>query len=93
MPRASTTTARLSATGLTTAPPCAFALLNYSGPGDANGDGKVDINDLTIVLSNYGRTGMKWTQGCMDGDPAGAVDINDLTIVLSNYGKVYGSSP
>ena len=72
--------------------PSAFALLNYSGPGDANGDGKVDINDLTIVLSNYGRTGMAWSQGCMDGDPTGAVDLNDLTIVLSNYGKVYGSS-
>ncbi len=28
------------------------------GPGDANGDGKVDINDLTIVLTNYGKTGM-----------------------------------
>ena len=24
-------------------------------PGDANGDGTVDINDLTIVLANYGR--------------------------------------
>ena len=26
-------------------------------PGDANGDGKVDINDLTIVLSDFGRSG------------------------------------
>ena len=25
-------------------------------PGDANLDGKVDINDLTIVLSNYGQS-------------------------------------
>ena len=24
--------------------------------GEFNGDGKVDINDLTIVLSNYGHT-------------------------------------
>ena len=24
--------------------------------GDFNGDGKVDINDLTIVLTNYGTT-------------------------------------
>ena len=26
-------------------------------PGDANLDGQVDINDLTIVLSNYGKIG------------------------------------
>ena len=26
-------------------------------PGDANGDGKVDINDLTIVLAHYNQTG------------------------------------
>jgi hypothetical protein len=25
-------------------------------PGDANGDGTVDINDLTIVLANFGTT-------------------------------------
>ena len=55
-------------------------------PGDANGDGRVDINDLTIVLSNFGQTGMAWSQGCMDGDPSGTVNMNDLTIVLSNYG-------
>ena len=27
-------------------------------PGDANRDGSVDINDLTIVLANYNRTGI-----------------------------------
>jgi T5SS/PEP-CTERM-associated repeat protein len=61
-------------------------------PGDANLDGRVDINDLTIVLTNYGRTGMTWTQGAMDGDPTGTVDINDLTIVLTDYGHTVGSS-
>jgi hypothetical protein len=58
-------------------------------PGDANGDGKVDINDLTIVLSSFGQTGCAWSQGCMDGDPTGKVDINDLTIVLSSFGTTY----
>ena len=52
-------------------------------PGDANVDGKVDINDLTIVLANYNQTGMTWAQGEFTGD--GTVDINDLTIVLANY--------
>jgi hypothetical protein len=61
-------------------------------PGDANEDGRVDINDLTIVLTNYGGTGYRWSQGAMDGDPTGAVDINDLTIVLSNYGQSVGAS-
>ena len=61
-------------------------------PGDANLDGRVDINDLTIVLANYGKLGLTWTQGSMDGDPNGAVDINDLTIVLANYGATAGAS-
>ena len=59
-------------------------------PGDANGDGRVDINDLTIVLANYGQNvGMSWYSGEFTGD--GTVDINDLTIVLANYGQgVFG---
>ena len=44
-----------------------FAL--HALPGDANGDGTVDVNDLTIVLSNFGSTGRAWSQGSMDGDP------------------------
>ncbi len=62
----------------------------WHDPGDAIGDGTVDINDLTIVLANYGRTGMAWSQGKFTGD--GTVDINDLTIVLANYGTTYGSA-
>ena len=60
-------------------------------PGDANLDGKVDINDLTIVLSHYNQTtGAAWATGDFNGD--GKVDINDLTIVLSNYNQSVGSS-
>jgi hypothetical protein len=58
-------------------------------PGDANLDGQVDVNDLTIVLANYNQTGMTWTQGEFTGD--GTVDINDLTIVLAHYGQGLGS--
>ena len=54
-------------------------------PGDANLDGQVDINDLTIVLAHYDRTGLAWAQGEFTGD--GTVDINDLTIVLARYGQ------
>ena len=59
-------------------------------PGDANFDGKVDINDLTIVLAHYGQTGATWAQGEFTGD--GTVDINDLTIVLAHYNDTAGSS-
>jgi hypothetical protein len=58
--------------------------------GDANGDGRVDINDLTIVLANFGQTGITWSQGEFTGD--GTVDINDLTIVLANFGQTAGAS-
>jgi hypothetical protein len=60
-------------------------------PGDAIGEGKVDINDLTIVLAHYGQSsGMSWSTGDFTGD--GTVDINDLTIVLANYGETIGAS-
>jgi uncharacterized protein (DUF2141 family) len=60
-------------------------------PGDANLDGKVDINDLTAVLTNYGETaGATWNAGDFNGD--GKVDINDLTAVLTNYGHSLGAS-
>ena len=59
-------------------------------PGDANRDGHVDVNDLTIVLANYGHTGLTWTTGDFTGD--GRVDFNDLTIVLTNYNATYGAS-
>ena len=54
-------------------------------PGDANGDGRVDVNDLTIVLTNFGQTGDNWNEGDFNGD--GRVDVNDLTIVLSHFGQ------
>ena len=69
--------------GINSTGPDAF-LLTPLEPGDANGDGRVDINDLTIVLANFGQTGMAWSQGDFTGD--GTVDVNDLTIVLANYG-------
>jgi hypothetical protein len=59
-------------------------------PGDADLDGQVDIDDLTIVLANYNQTGMNWSQGDFNGD--GNVDINDLTIVLANYNTNSGTA-
>ena len=60
-----------------------IAYVNVCEPGDANGDGRMDVNDLTIVLANYNQTGMSWSQG--DFNNNGKVDVNDLTTVLANY--------
>ena len=67
-------------------------VLHPALPGDANGDNKVDINDLTIVLAHYGQSGagVGWYTGDFNNDDK--VDINDLTIVLANYGQSIGSS-
>jgi formylglycine-generating enzyme required for sulfatase activity len=67
-----------------------FRVASVLGLGDANGDGQVDVNDLTIVLAHYGQTGTTWAQGEFTGD--GTVDLNDLTIVLANFGQTLGSS-
>jgi hypothetical protein len=59
--------------------------------GDANGDSKVDINDLNVVLANYDKsTGMNWATGDFKGD--GIVDINDLNVLLSNYDQTSRAS-
>jgi hypothetical protein len=75
-----------TATSITIAPDLTSmpaVILQRGLMGDANYDGKVDINDLTIVLAHYGQTGMTWADGEFTGD--GTVDINDLTIVLAHY--------
>lgn len=55
---------------------------------DINGDCLVDINDLAVLLSNFGTaTGATFADG--DIDPAGGdgdVDITDLAIMLSDFG-------
>ena len=66
-------------------------MLSPALPGDANLDGKVDVNDLTVVLTNFGKTGRTWATGDFVGD--GKVDVNDLTIVLANFGRTFGARP
>jgi hypothetical protein len=51
--------------------------------GDANVDGKVDINDLNNVLSHFGMTTPEWTNGNFDG--AATIDLTDLAAVLNNF--------
>ena len=58
-------------------------------PGDVNGDGKVSISDLSLVLSNFGSTSATRAQGDLTGD--GKVTISDLSQVLSAFGTIYSS--
>ncbi len=52
-------------------------------PGDLDGDGDVDLADLSILLAHYGQSGTP-ADGDLDGD--GDVDLGDLSILLANYG-------
>ncbi len=54
-------------------------------PGDADGDGSVDVTDLGILATYYGQgSGHGWEQGDFTGD--GLVNVNDLGILATNYG-------
>jgi hypothetical protein len=54
-------------------------------PGDANGDGMVDVGDLGILAANYGSSGKSWAQGDFNGDTI--VDVGDLGILAAHYGE------
>ncbi len=53
--------------------------------GDINGDGSVNLNDLSILSSNWNKTGMTAAQGDLNGD--GSINLNDLSILSSNWNK------
>ncbi len=56
-----------------------------ANPGDVNGDGRVDLSDLAILLANYGTTGgASYQDGDLDQD--GDVDLSDLAVLLAAYG-------
>lgn len=55
-------------------------------PADLDGDGNVDIADLTNLLGNFGATaGASFGQGDLDGDCD--VDVADLARLLANFGS------
>ncbi|MEM3459539.1 MAG: PKD domain-containing protein [Candidatus Bathyarchaeia archaeon] len=57
--------------------------------GDVDGDGKVSMSDVVIVVSAFGSTPSKpnWDPRA-DIDQNGRVDMTDVMIVVSNFGKV-----
>jgi len=59
-------------------------------PWDVNDDGEVDISDLVLVGSNFGKEGENIT-GDVNGDDV--VDILDLVLVGSHFGESYAAAP
>jgi hypothetical protein len=58
-----------------------------SPPGDVDGDGDVDLGDLTTLLSAFGLcTGDPAYVAACDLDATGCVELGDLTILLANFG-------
>jgi len=53
--------------------------------GDCNLDGVVNFQDLLIIASNYGKTGMFWQDG--DFTDNGTVDAQDVLLAAENYGQ------
>jgi hypothetical protein len=56
-----------------------------SKPGDANGDGLVNVADMVKWINGYIRNTTGLTNGDFDGN--GKTDGRDFTVWLSNYGK------
>jgi hypothetical protein len=54
-------------------------------PGDVDGSGLVNSLDLTILLSQFGKSVPRNTGGDFNGD--GLVTLADLTALLANFGK------
>jgi hypothetical protein len=54
-------------------------------PADLDGDGDVDLSDLSQLLGHYGTlSGATYEDGDLDGD--GDVDLADLAELIGNYG-------
>ena len=55
--------------------------------GDADGNGQVDVLDLTALANNFGRSWTGLSGGDFNGD--GLVDVLDLAVLANNFG--YGT--
>jgi hypothetical protein len=63
-----------------------LAAPNPALPGDLNNDNTVNIQDLSIMLSNYGTSNSN-----ADINSDGTVNVLDMSILLSHYGQSVGT--
>ena len=62
-----------------------LSLVSALTPGDANGDGSVDLQDFGLLKANFGTTGgATWAMGDFNGD--GNVDLQDFGLLKANFG-------
>lgn len=66
------------------------AALDLALPGDANGDGSVDLLDLDILGANFGEANATFAQGDFNDD--GTVDLLDLDLLGANFGATSGTT-
>jgi hypothetical protein len=56
--------------------------------GDADRDGRVNLNDFNILAANFGQSPRGFTQGDFDYDAI--VNLNDFNILASRFGNALG---
>ncbi|MBH04897.1 MAG: hypothetical protein CMJ20_01110 [Phycisphaeraceae bacterium] len=83
-------TASGSVEDIATRPMLVIELGSSMIPGDANGDGIIDVADLGVVGANFGSTNALPGDGDFNGD--GQVDVADLGIVGANWTAAASSS-
>jgi len=58
--------------------------------GDSNLDGVVNVQDLSILATNWSGSSVGWYQGDSNGD--GVVNVQDLSILATNWGSGAGGA-
>lgn len=56
----------------------------YIANGDLNGDGKVNISDLSIMAAHWGKTDPAYSDGNVTGQST--INISDLAVLAANWG-------
>ena len=72
------------------APKSASLSFSNGGPGDADGDGMVNIKDYNLIIGAFGSAlGGAAYNDKADLNSDGMVNIKDYNIVIENFGKTY----
>lgn len=62
------------------------AVVPLASAGDADGDGRIELSDLAILLGNFSQF---TDEGAAAGDfnCDGQVELDDLAVLLANFGQ------